>query len=291
MAQSRISIGTIIDKSWSLYQTHFGELMSVSGWLLLAALIQVLGLTFFPSATTLLTDRPYTFGENIGTSLLLLNNFVVTPLLSVWVTATLVRLIDTLHDGRKVSLKTIIKESKAWFGPFLLVSVLYSLVLFSTLLFLTPGTFFLLIGRHLTGFGSAVSMIGTLLLIAGVVAMVAMALIWGVRYFFATYALLLENRRGRKALQRSGDLVKGNLGGVIVRLVIPKALFFLVFAFGLFVANTLATMIISGATGLNIDLHARLTTIVTGVLVMFQAVLITPIVLIADYVIYKDLSS
>ena len=290
MSQPLISVGTIIDKSWHYYKNHFGELLSVSGWLLLVAGINVVALTFFPSATTILSERPYGIEENFGTILLMLNNFIFTPLLGVWVTATLVRLIDTIVSGRNTTLKAVMKEGNKRFLSFLLVSVLFSLVLIATLLFLVPGIFFLLVGNSLSGIGATVAMIGTLLLIVGVVALTVTAVLWGVRFFFATYTLLIDNHKGRDALKASYRLVHGHFWNVVVRLVLPKALFFLVFAFGLFIANTLATMIISGVAGLNIDLQLRLTTIVTGVLVMIQAILINPIVLIADYLIYKDLS-
>lgn len=288
MAKLNISVGEIIDKSWHYYKNHFGELMSVSGWLLVAAVVNVIALAFYPSASVVLSERAYTTPETIGVFMLIISNFVVTPLIGIWVTATLVRLIDAIISGRETTLKKVVQEGKKYFWPFLLVSILFSLVIFATLLFLTPGFLFIWAGSTLTG-ATSVAMIGTFLLIIGTVVASVLAVLWGIRFFFYTFTLLVDNHRGRDSLKESNRLVKGNFWDVVVRLVIPKLLFFIVFAFGLFVAITIANVVVSGAAGLNIDLQVRLNTIVTGVLVLIQAVLINPIILIADYLIYKDL--
>jgi len=290
MAKPTISVGEIIDKSWHIYKQHFGEFMSVSGWLLAVAVLNIVALALYPSATVVLSARPYGAAETFGTILLILNNFLVAPLLGIWITATLVRLIDTIVSGSQKSLKTVMKDGRKFFWPFLLVSVLFSLVILATMLFLLPGIFFTLVGRGLSGMGTLVAMIGALLLIIGIVLSAVMAILWGVRFFFSTYTLLVDGHRGRTALKASYRLVHGNFWEILVRLVLPKALFFIVFAFGLFIVNTIASMVISGAAGLNIDLQVRLTTIVTGVLVLIQTVLINPIILVSDYLIYKDMT-
>lgn len=290
MAKPTISVGEIIDKSWHYYKLHFGELMSISGWLLVAAVLNIIALAFYPSASILLSERPYGAAETFGTVLLIINSFMVTPILGLWITASLVRLIDAIVSGRKTTLKDAMKEGKKYFWSFLLVSVLFSLVILATMLFLVPGVFFLLVGNGLSGVGASLAMIGTLLLLIGIGVATVMAILWGVRFFFSTYTLLVDGHRGRAAMKTSYRLVHGNFWDVFVRLALPKALFFIVFAFGLFVVNTLASMIVSGAAGLNIDLQVRLTTIVTGVLVLLQTILINPIILIADYLIYKDMT-
>lgn len=288
MARPLISVGTIIDKSWHTYRTHFGMLMSISGWMLLAVIINIVGFIFYPTASTLLSGEAYTGWETFGTILILLNNLIFIPLLSIWVTASLVRLIDAIMTERRVTLKTVMQEGKGLFGPFLVVSVLFSLVLLATFLFLVPGFLFIFIGNILIT-STAVSVIGSLLFIIGIVLAVFFACLWSVRFFFSTYTTLVDKQRGSKALQASSDLVRGRYWEVVVRILLPKILFFVVFAIFLYFARYIADTIITSSTGLNIDLQVRLKTIVFGVLILLQAILINPIVLIADFLIYKDL--
>lgn len=283
MATSLISVGTIIDKSWHTYKTHFGSFISISGWMLLVAILNIIGFIFYPTASTLLSGETYTGREIFGTVLLMLNNFIFIPLLSIWVTASLVRLIDAIFSGRTVTLKAIMKEGRAFFGPFLLVSVLFSLVILSTFLFLVPGLFFIFMGN------TTISIIGTLLLIIGLVLTCVCLCLWGVRFFFSTFTTLVDKQHGRKALQASEKLVRGHYWDVVVRLVLPKILFFVVFAIALHIARTIADTIIISSTGLDIDLQIRLKTIIFGLLVLIQTILINPLILIADFLIFKDL--
>lgn len=287
MPQLTISVGEIIDKSWHYYKKHFGELMSVSGWLLVAAALNVIALALYPSASIILSERDYTALETTGVILVIISNFIVTPIIGIWITATLVRLIDAVISGRSTTLKNVMKEGRKYFWPYLLASVMFSLVICATLLLLVPGFLFTWVGAIWPN-TIVVSMIGSLLFIIGIVVATVLAIKYCIRFFFYTYTLIVDNHKGRNALKESSRLVKGNFWGVLARLAIPKILFFVLFAIALFIAITIADVITSGAAGLNVDLQVRLNTIITGVLVLVQAALINPIILIADYLIYKN---
>ena len=286
-----ISIGQIIDQSWHIYKNNFGPFISVAGWLLISAAINVVALSLHAPASSLLTERALTTSENIGAVLLLLNNFIITPLIGIWVVAVLVRLIKAVSDKKRSTLKMITKEGTKLFWPLVIVSLLYSLVLFATLLFLVPGFFFLFAGAGISLVGGTISMIGTLLLIIGIVLATIFIFIWGVRFFLSSFALLVDNFRGRDALRESYRLVQGRFWEVFFRLLIPKLLFLLLFGIILYVFINIGNVFAAGVSGLNIDLHVRLNTIVTSSLIAIITILVNPLIYIADYLIYKDLRS
>jgi hypothetical protein len=289
MPQLTISVGEIIDKSWHYYKKHFGELMSVSGWIMLAAVVNVVALALYPSASIILSEREYTAFETAGVILVIISNFIVTPIICIWITATLVRLIDAVISGRSTTLKNVMKEGKRYFWSYVVASILFGLAICAAMLFLVPGLLFTVAGAIWPKL-IAVSMIGSMLMIIGLVASTVCVIIYCVRLFFYTYTLIVDNHKGVASLKESSKLVKGNFWEVLVRLVIPKILFFVICAAILFVFVTIADVITAGVAGLNVDLQVRLNTIVTSVLVLVQAALINPILLIADYLIYKNLT-
>jgi hypothetical protein len=167
--------------------------------------------------------------------------------------------------------------------------VLFALLMLAAFLPLAPGLLFLFGGTILPTLGATVSSLGALLLILGVFASAYLVLRWGIRYYFAPLAMAYSDSHGRTAFAHSRRLVHGRYFETLARLVLPKLLYFIIFATGLFVFVTAGNILVGAVAGLNIELQARLTTIVFSVLVGLQSILLNPLVMITDYLVFEDL--
>jgi hypothetical protein len=67
-----------------------------------------------------------------------------------------------------------------------------------------------------------------LIVLGGMFLLIIPGIIWGIRYIFAPYLVIMEGIGGRKALSRSRNITEGRLGGVFVRELVVGLLFFLV---------------------------------------------------------------
>jgi hypothetical protein len=67
-----------------------------------------------------------------------------------------------------------------------------------------------------------------LIVLGGMFLLIIPGIIWGTRYIFAPYLVIMEGIGGREALSRSKAITKGRLGGVFGREFVLGLLFFLV---------------------------------------------------------------
>lgn len=284
-----ISIGSLIDQSWQMYRRNFSSLIGVTGWLLLVAIISVIGYALFPPASTLLSGRSFTGVEWLGKGILFVNDFIITPLLAIWIYATLIRLIQSFSEGRSLSVKAAEKEGRAHFWPLIVGSIYFAVILLLPLLLLAPGAGILFAGVWIPSSSGILGLLGTAALVAGIFAGGILAMWWGIRSYFYSFSIVLENERGWNALKHSWKMVQGRYFAVFVRLVVPKLLFLVVFGAIFYFLSYLLSFMVSASAGLNIDLNVRLQTIVTQVVLILQAILINPLVTIADYLLFRNL--
>lgn len=73
-----------------------------------------------------------------------------------------------------------------------------------------------------------VSILGGIIILAGMVLFIIPGIIFNVWYYFSTYEVLLHNKKGMQALSESKQLVKGRWWGVFWRLLLPGAVFILI---------------------------------------------------------------
>ncbi|MBI2484775.1 hypothetical protein HYW18_01340 [Candidatus Uhrbacteria bacterium] len=285
-----ISVGQVIDKSWLTYRAHFSELVSISGWLLVSVIASIIGLSFSPPAASLYASlTSFSATETVGTVLQILNNFLVAPILYIWIFAATARFLRARDHGGSTKLSAVGREGWKRFWPLTWVTILFSVLMLAAFLPLAPGLLFLFGGSFLPSLGAPVSSLGTLLLILGVFASAYLVLRWGIRYYFAPLSLAYNDMQGQSAFMHSRRLVAGRFWETLIRLVLPKVLYFIIFAAALFILVIFGEVLIGAVSGLNIELHARLSTIVFSLLVGLQSIVLNPLVMITDYVVFQDI--
>lgn len=283
-----ISIGTLIDTSWDLYRARFHELLSVSGWLLLIAIFFTLSLALYPSASDLWFSNQLSFLENTGVLLYLATYYVLAPLLGLWVAIALSRMVKAYLTGRGFSTGLALSETKPRFLPTLLVTVMVVLLLvLATLIGFGPSIILASLGVLFKT--ASLVVIGNVLLLIGILVALVLAFKWMVEYYLSPYATMLDGARGKQALSVSRQLVQGHFWETLLRLVVPKLVFIL---FGIFLMAIIAyvtEILLNAAGGLNLDLRLRLATLIQTTVPVVIGVLINPLIIIADILLYKNL--
>ena len=279
-----ISVGQLIDESWELYKERFTEFMSISGWLLIAAILEVISLAFYPSATTLAYSASLSFAEKFGVILFALTQYVVTPLLMVFIFVGLVRLI------RGANVKKALTESKQLFTATLFISILvFLMIILAQVIGFAPSILLSLL-YTVVHISAIITLANILLILAPFVALVLTAL-WLVYYIFAPFSTAFDKIKGKQALHTSRELVKGKFWSVLIRLAVPKIVFILIGVFAVSVIAYIVQIVIVGSIGLNIDLHLRVTTLTQSIIPILIAILINPLVVTADVLLYQSLKS
>ncbi|HBK34352.1 TPA: hypothetical protein DEP34_01725 [Candidatus Uhrbacteria bacterium] len=283
-----LSLGTILDRTWETYQKRFVELMSISGWLLIVAILEVLALLLYPYVTELAaTATLYTFWESLGVVLFALTNTLIAPVIGVWVYIALVRFLKTEETNNPSTAKAL-KEGWKWFLPHCWVGILIMAVLLAgTLISFLPAG---IIGG-LTMIWSAPFFIIflNLFVILGIFVALILNFRWSVHYLLAPYALLLDGVRGKAALHESRKLVLGRFWQAFIRIVIPKVIFIILGVIIMWALAFVVHILISALVGLNVDLSLRLQSISGGLLSLVIAILINPLVVLADVIVYRNL--
>ncbi|MBI2475501.1 hypothetical protein HYV69_03700 [Candidatus Uhrbacteria bacterium] len=283
-----ISIGRIIDESWELYRARFSEFMSVASWLLLLAILYIISLALYPSASTLWFSNDLSTSENIGILLFAFTNYVVAPLLGLWVLIALSRLTQGYLQGKNVGIKLAHEETKPLFFPTLVVSLMVA---------------FLLVVAMLIGFGPPIILaslgalfnnvtligIGDMLLVIGIFVALILSFKWMIEYYFSPIATVLDGIQGKKALIQSRKLIQGRFWRTFLRLVVPKLVFIIFGVFIMFIVATVTEVLLGVASGLSLDLHLRIKTLVESIFPILIAVLINPLIINADILLYRAL--
>ncbi|MBI4713700.1 hypothetical protein HY771_00725 [Candidatus Uhrbacteria bacterium] len=283
-----ISIGKIIDESWELYRARFSEFMSVASWLLLLAILYVLSLALYPSASTLWFSNSLTLSENIGVLLFIFTNYVVAPLLGLWVVIALSRLTKGYLQGRNISVKQAHKETKPLFFPTLVVSLMVAFLLVvailigfgPTIILTTLGALF----NNITLVG-----IGNILLVPGIFVAFILSFKWMVEYYLSPTVTVLDGLQGKKALIKSRELIQGRFWGVFLRLVVPKLVFIIFGVFIMVIVAYVTEILLNVAGGLSLDLQLRIKTIIESTFPIIIAALINPLIINADILLYRAL--
>jgi hypothetical protein len=283
-----ISIGEIIDSSWELYRERFLTYLNIAGWLILVMIFQVVALLFYPSTTTLATGASLSGWENFGVLLYGFSSLILAPILGLWIFIALSKAAYLQIKRRSVDTKKLLKESWKWFFPSVLVTILVGLIIVGGILLgVVPP---ILIGVLAAWFDSAALLTASnILLVIGIFVALILTLRWSVHYVFAPYEVALEDTRGRKALTASHKITEGRFWSVLLRIMLPKLLFLIVGALIMWICSYLAAMVINTVAGLNTDLLARLSTYVDTIIPALIAILLNPLLVLADVILFKNL--
>lgn len=284
-----LSVGELIDRSWEHYRRDFVDLLSVSGWILVPAILNVVALSIYPAASKIIGTGALTRPEAAGVGLYAFSTWIVAPIIGLWAFIALVRLVRAELSGRRGGVREAMQDGTRLFGPTLLVSVYIFLIMLAVVAIgFAPPAILALIASALGG-NTAVSVISGLVAIVGVVAALVLGLRWSVHYYFAPFALLIDDVRGKQALAASRALVAGKYWSVLLRVLVPKIVYILLGAILMAVVGFVLSIATTALTGLNVDVQLRLTTIVTSVLSTMVAALLNPLIVSADLMLYQSL--
>ena len=287
-----ISVGELIDRTWEKFRTWQTPLLNISAWLLLIALLNVIGLALYPTYSKLqqLSNLALSFSEKTGVILFIVTNYILGPLMGVWVFAATARYIEAKFAGQRMNVSGALREGRKAFFPLLYIGILCIGILIGAVLIGLSPTILLEAIRRLTGIDHVVfNMLQIFSVLLGIAGSSVLLFAWGVRYAFAPFVFLAENIRGRAALKRSHEITRHQFWGVCIRLLVPHLIFPGIAALILFTLNFFAQFFLGTAGGLNLDLFLRLQDIVSLVLPLFVTVLINPLVILANILIYKSL--
>lgn len=283
-----ISIGRLIDESWEVYKAHFQDFLSISSWLLLLAILYVLSLALYPSASALWFSNELSTSENIGVFLFVFTNYVIAPLLGLWVVIALARQARVFLQNKTITTKRAHEETKPLFIPTLIVSLMVSFLLVVAILIgLGPSIL-------LAGIGTLINSItlvgiGNMLIIVGLLVAIVLLFKWMVEYYLSPIATIVDGIFGKKALIQSRQLTRGRFWSVFLRLLIPKLVFIIFGVFLMLIIAYIMEIFLDVVSGLNLDLELRIKTIVESVFPIVIAALINPLIIIADVMLYRAL--
>jgi hypothetical protein len=277
-----ITLEQIFEKTLSHYKKHFGELVGLSAWILVAAL---------PAAVSKIME-PFTAGTEVGPLnyiILVLKNTggILLTVVSIWALIAIIIAISEQASGTRTSQRE--QGRRAWklFFPYVWVSILLAVIMLIIVSAPVAGFILVLVDAAREQSTIFSSLGGFLLLVGGVISLFFL-LKYSLQYGFAPYSLILEGTRGVKALKHSSSLVEGRWWATFIRFMVPKIIYSIV----VLVANGLVF------SGLAIFL---LFTLGTGPLVqgignalwflatIVVTVFLTPLVAVTDYHIYDSL--
>ncbi len=283
-----ISIGELIDRSWDHYKRDFVDLLSVSGWVLITAIFEITAFFLYPYASKLASTAALTTSEAVGVILYAFSSWVVTPILGLWTFIALTRLIRAQLSNKRSNIREAMLDGKRYFLKTLLVTIFIFGILVAALgIGLGPGILVTLI--NLTFNIPTLGIVSSILLVVGLVISIVLGFRWSVHYYFAPYALLLDGVEGKAAVLASNTLTKGHFWSILLRLVVPKIVFILMAIMAMVIIGFIFETFLSIFTGLNIDLHVRLSTIFTTILSTVAAVFLNPLLVTADLLLYQSL--
>ncbi|MEK7620293.1 MAG: hypothetical protein AAB413_03590 [Patescibacteria group bacterium] len=285
-----ISIGELIDQSWEQYRARLPEFLTISGWVLITAILYAIALAFYPSASKLSLGADLSGLETFGVLIFTFTSFVVTPILSFWVYIALTKAVNKHLSRQAVDPKQTMRDVKPTFFPTLLTSVMVMLmVLLAIVIGFAPAAVVATIG-FLTNV-SVVIVFANLLLIAGIFVALFLSIKWVVYYVMAPYLTMLDGTPAKLSLATSRQLIEGRFWLVLFRVLVPKLVFIIFGVFAMSIAAYLVGIFIDFSAGLNIDIQLRIATMTTTIVPIAIAVLINPLIVISDVLLLRSLRS
>src|SRR3989339_716155 len=288
MKKPLISIGELIDQSWDVYRLRFVELLSVSGWFIITAILLAVALAFYPSATKLQVGSVLSTMETMGVLLFSLTTLLITPLLSFWLYTSLTKMLGAHFSRKQVEPKIALREGRNVFIPTAFTSIrVMFMVLLAVVIGFGPAAIIATIGSltNISGF----IILANLLLVVGIFVSLFLSIKWMVYYILAPLLTILDGIRGKEALAQSRSLIEGRFWGVLFRITIPKLVFVLFGVFALSIVGFLVGILIDASGGINLDIQLRISTMTQTVVPILIATFINPLIIISDVLLLRSL--
>lgn len=233
-----LSLSAIITGAWRFYVKHFEDLLVYMVFLFLP--------TFILSILGLLGMylNQILPGSILTSNIIIFIIFILTLLFTFWTTVALTYALKALMDGETdTSWRAMFDKAYPMLWPFALTSLLVGIaVIGGTLLFIIPGIIFT---------------------------------IW---FCFSTYVVLFDGQKWVAALKASKSLVVGRWWSILIRIVVPSAVFVILFM----LAETLITFPLTSF------LPVGPTVIAVNVIEALAKAIVTPLTGAALLIVYLD---
>ncbi|TAL49968.1 hypothetical protein EPN81_04155 [Patescibacteria group bacterium] len=288
MPKPLISVGELIDQSWDVFRARLSDLLSISGWLLVTAILFAIALAMYPSASKLALGADLSVIESTGVLLFSFSRYIVTPIISFWIYIALTKIIRAHFDQKTLSPKAAMLDVKPAFFPTLLTSVMVMLmVLLAIVIGFAPAAILATVG-FLTNF-SFIVIFANLILVVGIFVSLFLSIKWVVYYFMAPYLTMLDGTPAKLALATSRQLIQGRFWAVLIRTVVPKLVFIIFGVFAMSIIAYLVGILIDFSAGLNIDIQLRISTMTTTIVPILIVILINPLLVISDVLLLRSM--
>lgn len=284
-----ISLSELIDHVWEQYRGSLMSFLSMSGWVLVAGLFYVIALSLYPTVDQLVLTEGLTTGQTAGVLLFFITRNVVAPILALWAFIACARFAMAELGGRG-DVATAMRQGWKSFLPTLGATALFVCLLFLSFI-VTIGPGFVLsvltTGKFDAGW---VVLLRNLLIIVGVPASAYFSIRWYMEYQFAPLISALGDKKPLPAFAASRALLAKRFWAVAVRSVVPKLVFILLGAAGLWVLSTVSDVGLSMLSGFGLPFVARLGSFLS---VLFSWVLypmfVLPLIYLCDVHLYRSL--
>jgi len=290
MKKPLISVGELIDRSWDVYRLRFVELLSVSGWFIVTAILLAVALAFYPSATKLQVGSVLTATETMGVVMFSLTTLLITPLLSFWLYTSLTKMLGAHFSRKPVDPKIALHEGRDVFIPTAITSIRVMLmVLLAVVIGFGPAAILATVGSltNVSGF----IILANVLLVAGIFVSLFLSIKWMVYYILAPLITILDGIRGKEALAQSRSMIEGRFWAVLIRIVIPKLVFVLFGVFAMSIVGYLVGILIDVSGGINLDIQLRISTMTQTIVPILIATFINPLIIISDVLLLRSLKA
>ena len=279
-----IGIGALIDSAWEQYRKQFSTLIKISAWTLLITAINIVVILLYPIDAAEMT-RDLTGGEIFGIILMFVNNIVFAAIVGIWVVNALITAAHKYTEGASVNMKVISKSAWKLFFPVLWVRIL--LIVAYVVAAAIPVLLFWLVTMVLAGWLPTFLMF-LLLFISLLLVLPAIALV--IYLAFAIFAAVMDGKRGTAALRYSASLLKNRFWPVLARLLVPKLLYFGVFFLAQFLLVIIVGVVMYGIfQDTTAVAAARIEWIALYVSYAVLFILLNPMLLVTDHIIYNNL--
>lgn len=296
MAKAKlITLGTLIDETWLLYKKHAGAFLTISAWTLVVVILNVIALTLYPDADSVAStifspNTSFSGGETFGVFLYALTNYLIKPLLLIWVFGGLILFAQEALGRKTPQLKNIYKQSTQKLLPATVVIILSTAVILGAFL-VAFGPSLIIGGVASLANSSALATLAAMIYIPSIFIATILAVRWGVHYsLLSPYSAFIDNTTGLNALKRSKKIVEGRFWQTVFLFGLPKIM-------AIFLGGTLMWLIIfslrllsAGFSGFDLNIYLRLFSILDELLPIFIGILLNPAIVIADTLLFRSLS-
>lgn len=283
-----LSIGHLIDAAWEAYRHRYSEFLSLSGWLFVSTILSVIALTFYPTASKLTTAGVnFTSFETMGVFLYFVTHLVIEPVIGLFVFVAMIRFTEQSPDRQKTVQRSI-EEAKKLFLPAAGIAMVFGLLI-TLIPLIGMGIPFLIGAIGIATKNTFILLLGNILLVLGIIISFVCVIRFFLFYAFALYARVIDGVAGKDSFRASQALVKGRFWTVFGRYAVPKIVFIIFGIVAIFLVGFVVQMLIGIFGGLNVDLQLRLTSIALTVIPSIIVILIYPLMILSDIVLYHEL--